>query len=420
MKNLSIGLKFFASFGAVIGLLAVVALWSIFGIKGIVVDAEEVIEGNMLRGEMVQKEVDHLNWVAEVNALLTDDTVTELNVETDDHKCGLGMWLYGQGREDAEKMIPSLKGLLKDIEEPHALLHASAVDIDKAFVQADAELPGLIAAREVDHLKWADQIRDTFLQNRDRLDVQTDPELCALGKWMKTDHAREAYKNGDAEFKRVWDEMDAQHKKLHHSAIDVGAAYSQKNMGLEERKREALKVFEEVTAPLLLTTLGHMDTLKKQAEVALSGVAEANVIFATQTQPNLRKVQDLLGSVCETVTDNVMTDEQMIAAASKTNTAVIICSIIALVVGVLFAFIMSRSITGPLAAAVSMITEMSKGHLGMRLKMDRGDEIGKMAKAMDDFADDLQNEMVAALEKLAEGDLTFDANPKDKEDVIGN
>ncbi|MCK5227258.1 MAG: HAMP domain-containing protein, partial [Desulfobulbaceae bacterium] len=85
-----------------------------------------------------------------------------------------------------------------------------------------------------------------------------------------------------------------------------------------------------------------------------------------------------------------------------------------------FAFIMSRSITGPLAAAVSMITEMSKGHLGMRLKMDRGDEIGKMAKAMDDFADDLQNEMVAALEKLAEGDLTFDANPKDKEDVIGN
>ncbi|MCK5405426.1 MAG: CZB domain-containing protein, partial [Desulfobulbaceae bacterium] len=157
MKNLSISLKFFASFGAVICLLAVVSLWSIFGIRGIVGNAGEVIEGNQLRGEMVQREVDHLNWVAEVNALLTDETVTELHVETDDKKCGLGVWLYGKGREDAERLIPELKGLLKDVEEPHAKLHESAIDICKVFVQADVGLPGLLAMREVDHLKWADQ-----------------------------------------------------------------------------------------------------------------------------------------------------------------------------------------------------------------------------------------------------------------------
>ena len=420
MKNLSISLKFFASFGAVICLLAVVSLWSIFGIRGIVGNAGEVIEGNQLRGEMVQREVDHLNWVAEVNALLTDETVTELHVETDDKKCGLGVWLYGKGREDAERLIPELKGLLKDVEEPHAKLHESAIDICKVFVQADVGLPGLLAMREVDHLKWADQIRDTFLQNRDKLEVQTDPTQCALGKWLKTDSAGEIYKKGSPEFKRNWDEMLAVHRDLHHSAEEVGAAYSQRNKSQEERLHDAGKVFEEVSVPLLNKTLGLLDTLKHEAEEALEGMNGANQIFASQTQPNLQKVQGLLGKVREMITANVMTDEQMIAAAGRTNTAVIICSIIALIVGVVFAFVMSRSITGPLAAAVAMITEMSRGHLGMRLKMDRGDEIGKMAKAMDDFADDLQNEMVAALEKLAEGDLTFDANPKDKEDVIGN
>jgi len=419
MKNFSIGCKFFVSFGAVIVLLAIVALWSIFGIKGIIGNAGEVIDGNKLRGEMVQKEVDHLNWVAEVNRLLTDDTVTELHVETDDHKCGLGKWLYGKKREDAEHLVPALKGLLKDMEEPHAKLHASAIDIDKVFVQADPELPGLIVARQVDHLKWADQIRDTFLKNKDRLDVQINPEQCALGKWLGTDYARETYKNGDAEFKRTWDEMLAVHKKLHHSAKEIGAAYSQRDMSLEERKHEAHKVFDEVTVPLLHTTLGHLNTLKEQAEGALKGVKEANKIFSTQTQPNLKKVKDILGRVKETLNDNIMTDEQMIHAAGNTNKAVIICSIIALIVGVLCAIVMSRSITGPLAAVVAMIMEMSKGHLDKRLHIDRGDEIGKLAKTMDTFADDLQLVVVKALQQLAQGDLTFEASQKDEKDVIG-
>ena len=83
----------------------------------------EVVGGNRLRGEILQKEVDHLNWANEVNALLTDDRVTTLDVETDDHKCGFGIWLYGEGRKKAEALVPSLVPILKSIEEPHKKLH---------------------------------------------------------------------------------------------------------------------------------------------------------------------------------------------------------------------------------------------------------------------------------------------------------
>ena len=202
-------------------LLGVVALWSTFGISGIVSNATEVIDGNKLRAEMVQKEVDHLNWANKVNALLTDDTVTTLDVQTDDHKCAFGEWLYGDGRAEAERLVPELAGLLKEIEQPHLDLHSSAVEIGEVFQQADASLPGIIAAREVDHLRWADTIRDAFLENAETLKVTTDPTLCALGKWMSSESAMIAYKNGSNEFRTTWDEMVKSHKKLHESALEI-------------------------------------------------------------------------------------------------------------------------------------------------------------------------------------------------------
>ena len=71
-------------------LVCVLAGWSVYGVGGIVQNAKEVINGNKLRAEMVQKEVDHLNWAGQVNALLTDDKVTKLDVQTDPKNVLLG------------------------------------------------------------------------------------------------------------------------------------------------------------------------------------------------------------------------------------------------------------------------------------------------------------------------------------------
>ena len=183
-KNLTIGKKIGVGFGVILALLVVVGIMSYTGVSGIVGDAEEVIDGNKLNGDLAQKEVDHLNWVNKVSALLTDDKVTSLDVETDDHKCGFGKWLYGEGRKRAEQLVPSLAPLLKDIEEPHRKLHQSAIGIGKSFVQADVGLPGFLCGREMDHLKWVAKIDELFLKNLPGLVIQTDPHKCGLGKWL--------------------------------------------------------------------------------------------------------------------------------------------------------------------------------------------------------------------------------------------
>ena len=74
------------------------------------------------------------------------------------------------------------------------------------------------------------------------------------------------------------------------------------------------------------------------------------------------------------------------------------------------AFIVIRRIIKPLQKTVNMIEELGRGQLDQRLNLGSNDEIGRMGKVIDSFADNLQHEVLTAFQKLAEGDFTFEAN----------
>jgi methyl-accepting chemotaxis protein len=136
--NLRLFWKFAFGFGALVAMTIGVGLWAIGGIHEIVGNADEVIEGHAIRGEVVQREVDHLKWAEKVQSLLTDESVTTLDVQTDPHKCAFGVWYDGEGRQHAEAFCPDLKPLLAAIDEPHQHLHESAIEIGQSY-QADNE-----------------------------------------------------------------------------------------------------------------------------------------------------------------------------------------------------------------------------------------------------------------------------------------
>lgn len=78
-----------------------------------------------------------------------------------------------------------------------------------------------------------------------------------------------------------------------------------------------------------------------------------------------------------------------------------------------------RQILTPIGNVTHMIHELGEGHLDQRLKMNKSDEIGRMADVIDTFADNLENEVLAAFQKLSEGNFTFEAkgvikNPLEK------
>jgi methyl-accepting chemotaxis protein len=78
----------------------------------------------------------------------------------------------------------------------------------------------------------------------------------------------------------------------------------------------------------------------------------------------------------------------------------------------------STSITKPIARTNHMIKEMSMGHLDLRLDIESDDEIGQMALAMNQFADDLQHVVIGTMKKIADGDLSATISDKDELDKI--
>jgi methyl-accepting chemotaxis protein len=83
-------------------------------------------------------------------------------------------------------------------------------------------------------------------------------------------------------------------------------------------------------------------------------------------------------------------------------------------------FMLRRLIVIPLGKIKQVLTDIAKGHLNERLNLKQHDELGDTARTLDSLAESLQTDIVLPLQKLANGDLTFDVNPHDQNDSLRN
>ncbi|MDR2694046.1 MAG: methyl-accepting chemotaxis protein [Chitinispirillales bacterium] len=97
----------------------------------------------------------------------------------------------------------------------------------------------------------------------------------------------------------------------------------------------------------------------------------------------------------------------------------IILTVLCFGVAIFLGIYISGMISKPLQSAVKMVDGIGHGHLDMRLKLNRSDEIGIMAKTLDKLADDLQNEFLAGLRMISVGDLSAKVMTMDEKDEIG-
>ncbi|MGV1099071.1 methyl-accepting chemotaxis protein [Thiovibrio sp. JS02] len=351
-KEMTIAKKITAGFAVILALLVVIVTANYFGVGRIVGNAEDVILGNKLDGLLAQKEVDHLNWVSGVNALLNDDNVTELHVETDHTQCGFGKWLYGEERQRAEILVPSIAPLLKSIEKPHKDLHDSASAIKEVFVQGDLMLPAKLVAIEAAHLGWAGKAMDALLARSTTIgNFETDPAKCMLGKWLGSEQARKAYKNGSAHYRESVDSIHESHDAMHAS-------------GARLKELLAAKRFDDAGALLKNETLKHLNAtievlwdLQTEAENQIAGMQKAKDIYAAQTVPSVLAVQELLGKIRAEARNNIMTDEVMVNAAQRTRFLVSVFGFVTVGFGLFLSFFLARAITSVLTMVANRMAD---------------------------------------------------------------
>ena len=370
-RKWSLSRKIGVGFGTVLVLLAGLAARAFFGIGDIVGDATEVIDGNVVKGVMIEKEIDHLNWANQVGALINDPAVTTLAVQTDPHKCAFGQWYYGTERGAAEELVPGLAAILGRIEDPHARLHASAVHIAAVYTPADLALGGFLRDSKTAHLTWLHQVKDVFLAGEDQLFVQTDPHRCGFGTWLYGD-AAVARRDASPEFADIWRQVEAAHRRLHAGALTIQGHFDEGDYDLA-----TMSYYAEVE-PAAQQVLKGIDSFIAFQEQDVAGMLQASEIYAAETVPALHEVAGLLGEARDVVAANVMTDAEMLAAARGTRSAVTWLGLAAGLVGIALAVLITRSIVRALNA---VMCELNLGAEQVAVAS------GQVAQASQDMAD---------------------------------
>ena len=105
-------------------------------------------------------------------------------------------------------------------------------------------------------------------------------------------------------------------------------------------------------------------------------------------------------------------EEALIHAASARAIRIVwISSSLSLLIALVFAYFFSQSIARPLSRAFNMIADMEAGNLDNRLDIKSDDEIGRMAKALDAFAEHLKYSNHALLDSKERYRQLFQSNP---------
>lgn len=405
LNDLSIGYKLGAGFGAILVFLMVVCVLSYTGIEGIVKNTKGLIDANNLNTTLTQVEKDHIEWVNQVTALLTDDDVNTLNVETDSHLCGFGKWLYGEERKAVELKIPSLAPILKKIEAPHEKLHKSAVTINAHY-------------KHEEYIKAKQAEEDTF--NELAKIAQTFTSSLMLAMETIIDPAKtNAEADRNIEEMVRWSEIDMEMNEgviqpflllrievasLAQKKTDIQRSACTKqlktvNQGITEwiemvAGNNSLKTVAENLKIYIQSFTEVMKEYQKALQeetFALESMDKARIIYRQNTFPALNEIQMILQAIKSETQKQTTTEGALLKKANSTKWNVSIISIVAFIIGIFLAVFVAKKITVPILSAVDFAKKISGGDLTQTLDINQKDEVGVLARSMNEMSEKLRD-----------------------------
>ncbi|MCK5404943.1 MAG: CZB domain-containing protein, partial [Desulfobulbaceae bacterium] len=378
-KDLKIGRKLGIGFGIVLALFVVIGVFSYIMLESIHHTSHISEEWGKKNEFILEKNIDHLKWLDRLNGLVFNDEIHSAELQTDDHQCGLGKWLYGEEAKQLARDNKELAGLLEALKEPHRHMHESAGTIIDQYIDFDVAIDGILAERWIDHLVWINALNSSLMYG-EKFTGGLDPDQCAFGKWY---HSYQAADPKLADLLKPW---EAPHATLHLSARKIV------DLMAKGKQDQAKAVFNKETMPALKelsgcyeNTMGWIDGSIENKK-ALIEIYQNNTLPAlAETQKTLHKILDFFHAESDTAS------ESMDSRIDQTIMMSEILPVIAIIFGIAAAIMITRGITEPIGKTMQVLSEMDKGDFSMRLKLDRKDEIGEMAQSLNQMAESLSS-----------------------------
>ena len=136
-SKLSIGKKLGLGFSVLIVVLIITNVLGTTGLMNIQNRWEMTEEARNLHATLMQRELEHLQWVMQLQDYLILESVEGFSLQLDPTKCNLGQWLGSEDLDHLLESYPEYAGDFQDLYEPHEQLHASAQTIRELLSRGD-------------------------------------------------------------------------------------------------------------------------------------------------------------------------------------------------------------------------------------------------------------------------------------------
>lgn len=257
-----------------------------------------------------------------------------------------------------------------------------AVKLSKELIEMDMTKPERMkqnmADFELGHSNVLNNVGKLLL-----LDVPfeggTDDTACALGKWIaKMDTA-------NPEMVALVGELQPVHSDFHKIVTEVK---SLANKGMRE---EAKQLYAEKLFPSSQKVYAQLDKMIALADSAVAKITRMNNLLLVEgatLQANTfsaidKMVAKVEASAKETVKEAALT-------ANRGRLITIVCLVTGVFLAILSGLLLTRMITKPLFKGVDLAEAMSQGDLTKTMDVNQKDEIGVLAKSLNEMAGNLR------------------------------
>ena len=368
IKDWNISSKLYAGFGVVLGLILLIWVFTFFGLNSIDHDAHIVDNSGHYSQYFTAIQRDHYSWESGLLETFVYEDIEHVQVELDPTKCNLGLFIYGDDGRDFLTDYPEYKEDMKKLEKAHEKLHFSAKHINDAYSSYDLKMIDFLNSMLLAHTKWKNNMAQSILDEK-IFKGKVDHLTCAYGIW----HYGEGQNIKDPELQALINKCEIPHKHFHAIGKKIKSAQERGNYS------EALRIYNvELKASAEEIDLA-FGGINKWFNTRITATKKASSILGEQTDPNLVQTQKFLSTF---VTDfNKKSDEATLSlreTVPEQKTILSTIGLIALLLGAVIAFFISRLIVQPVKGMSGMLENIASGEadLSQRLDISSKDEIG--------------------------------------------
>ncbi len=267
-------------------------------------------------------------------------------------------------------------------------------DLQKRDILNPLEYMGELQIFRGDHYQLATRVGELLLVDK-TFDGGDDPTACNFGKWMA------GYDTTNPKLKALITEVKPHHDAFHAAVGEIKRA---KQRGDSQR---ASSVFTSEMLPNAEKTFALFRQMREEAQNSVNLFEEMNKLMLVEQEKFSNESAEAMGKV---VGYNVEQTRDSLEHASDAANQGTLVATVGVVLGIVLALglgiLLTRAITRPVFQGVTFAQAMAEGDFSQELDVHQKDEIGILAKALNEMVHKLREvvaEVQTATDNVAAG-----------------